>query len=331
MIGALSTLMMTPETSASDRACCAPQSSKTRDMADGPVRVAARSSEDHGLIALTGGSFLMGAADGPHPQDGEGPVRRVTLDGFSIASLTITNAQFQRFFEDTGYRTVAEQVGTSFVFELLLPMNCEDVPRAKTAPWWCEVSGACWHHPEGPFGESVRARPDHPVVHISLADAHAYCEWSGMILPTEAQWEYASRGGLEAQPFPWGDSLEPEGVHRSNVWQGQFPKSNTAEDGFVGTAPSKCYAPNGFGLFGMTGNIWEWTADRFTTLHSPRPQANPSGPLNGDFNVAKGGSYLCHSSYCQRYRTSSRQALDPFTTAGNLGFRVARNEGIGGL
>ena len=274
------------------------------------------------MVTLPGGTFLMGAEDGPHPQDGEGPVRQVTVDAFAIAPLTVTNAQYQDFVDATGYRTVAEQAGTSFVFDMLLPKNAKEPKRATTAPWWCEVPGACWHHPEGPAGDDLSHRHDHPVVHICLADAMAYCHWSGTTLPTEAQWEYAARGGREGKAFPWGDTLAPGGRHQSNVWQGQFPHSNTAEDGFIGTAPAQSFAPNDFGLYTMTGNVWEWTADRFTALHSPRPQTNPRGPLNGDRAVAKGGSYLCHASYCHRYRTSSRQALDPFTTAGNLGFRV---------
>lgn len=269
----------------------------------------------------------MGATDAPHPQDGEGPVRLVTLDAFSIAPLTVTNAQFLRFVKETGYETIAERSGTSFVFEMFARGEEEGKVHALQAPWWSEVSGACWHLPEGPESDVLCARMDHPVVHIALPDALAYCNWAAVRLPTEAQWEYAARGGLDTQPFPWGGELELDGTHHSNVWQGAFPDVNTAEDGFIGTAPAQCYAPNGYGLYAMTGNVWEWTTDRFTALHSPRPQINPRGPLNGSRIVAKGGSYLCHASYCQRYRTSSRQALDPLTTAGNLGFRVAKSDG----
>ena len=264
----------------------------------------------------------MGANDGPHPEDGEGPSRSVTLDAFSIAPLTVTNAQFQEFVRQTMYKTVAEEHGTSFVFNMLLPDGAVKNISAIQASWWIEVSNACWNLPEGPQGDGVKHRSNHPVVHIALRDAIAYSDWAGVGLPSEAQWEYAARGGLEGKPFPWGDTLEADAQHQSNVWQGTFPHTNTADDGFVGTAPSKCYAPNGFDLYTMTGNVWEWTLDRFTALHSPRPQINPKGPLNGNRAVAKGGSYLCHASYCHRYRTSSRQALDPFTTAGNLGFRV---------
>ena len=167
---------------------------------------------------------------------------------------------------------------------------------------------------------------DHPVTHISFEDALAYCAWSGCRLPTEAEWEFAARGGLDAQPYPWGAELKPFGQHRANIWQGDFPDHNTCEDGHLGTAPVTTYQPNEFGFYNMTGNVWEWTMDRFTNLHSPRTVRNPVGPLNGKARVGKGGSYLCHASYCYRYRTSSRQALLPDTVAGNIGFRVAASK-----
>ena len=317
----------TAMTTAEAKPCCAPQPVRVCGVDTRSPAPIARTPPDHGLITLDAGTFTMGAADGPHPEDGEGPARQVTLDTFSIAPLTVTNAHFQRFVDDTGYETVAERAGNSFVFDLLLPDGTIDKTPTLQTPWWIEVAGACWHRPEGPQGETIETRLEHPVVHIALPDALAYCTWASVRLPTEAQWECAARGGLDARPFPWGAELEPDGQHRSNVWQGTFPHMNTASDGFVGTAPANSYAPNAFGLYAMTGNVWEWTADRFTVLHSPRPQANPRGPLNGKRAVAKGGSYLCHASYCHRYRTSSRQALDPLTTAGNLGFRVIGPKG----
>jgi hypothetical protein len=180
------------------------------------------------------------------------------------------------------------------------------------------------------FGEVTTAgllAGDLIVTHIARQDALAFCQWSGARLPTEAEWEYASRGGLAHQPFPWGIELEPDGVHRCNVWQGNFPTYNSLADGYDSTAPVTAYKPNGLGFYNMTGNVWEWMADRFTTLHPPRHTCNPKGPLNGSAFVAKGGSYLCHASYCARYRTSSRQSLSADTTTGNLGFRVALTEG----
>lgn len=300
-----------------------PQLSGPKNENAKPSLPPATDPPDHELIALDAGTFTMGSDDSPHPHDGEGPSRQITLDSFAIAPLTVTNAQFRQFVHETGYLTIAEKTGYSFVFEMLLSKGVAEKTPTRQAPWWCKVEGANWHQPEGPSGHTISKRLDHPAVHIALPDALAYCHWSETRLPTEAQWEFAARGGLEAQPFPWGSALEQNGKHHSNVWQGRFPDENTAQDGFIGTAPARCYAPNGYGLFAMTGNVWEWTADRFTTLHSPRPQINPQGPLNGKRVVAKGGSYLCHASYCQRYRTSSRQALDPLTTAGNLGFRVS--------
>lgn len=274
------------------------------------------------MVALPGGWFRMGAEDGPHPEDGEGPARQVFVDPFSIAATAVTVDEFARFVAATGYRTLAERIGTSFVFHAFCDAEAR-FPAPAQAPWWRQVPGACWHMPDGPGGQR-RHKADHPVTHIAMEDAQAFCRWSGTRLPTEAEWEHAARGGLDGQPFPWGDTLEPEGEHRCNVWQGDFPDHDTAEDGFSGTAPAMSFPPNRWQLYNMTGNVWEWVADRFTTLHSPRPVRNPRGPLNGSHFVAKGGSYLCHVSYCARYRTSSRQGLLPNTSTGNLGFRVAR-------
>lgn len=263
----------------------------------------------------------MGAEDGPHPEDGEGPIRNVWLSPFSISATQVTNREYSAFVQATGYRTLAERAGWSFVFHLLLPAALRSAPRAAHAPWWHAIEGAHWSAPEGP-GSTANDRPDHPVVHVALEDALAFCRWSGTRLPTEAEWEYAARGGVESQPFPWGAELEPGGIHFANVWQGDFPNENTADDGYVGPAPVGSYPANGFGLYDTIGNVWEWTSDRFANVHSPRDVRNPTGPLNGGHFSAKGGSYLCHASYCARYRNSSRQALAPDTTTGNIGFRV---------
>jgi sulfatase modifying factor 1 len=306
-------------------ACCAPPI-YTGGHTPNQKITTATAAKPHDFIALAGGSFAMGAADGPHPQDGEGPVREATLDPFALAPLTVTNTAFEVFAQDTGYVTQAERTGASFVFDLMVPAGTAVKSMAHPATWWLEIEGANWRTPYGPKGIFADAQPNHPVVHINLFDALAYCEWAGTRLPSEAEWEYAARSGLTAKPFPWGDTLLEDGVWQCNIWQGQFPHENTAEDGHVGTAPAKCFEPNRFGLYAMTGNVWEWTADRFTTLHSPRPVRNPKGPLNGDLHVAKGGSYLCHASYCMRYRTSSRQGLDPRTATGHIGFRVAKKK-----
>lgn len=289
---------------------------------DSPVQDQLRASSAVNTVTIAGGWFDMGCADSVHPQDGEGPIRPVWVDQFQLAKTAVSNRDFQSFIDATHYQTEAEQVGSSFVFHLLLAESAH-FPLSDVAPWWRDVPGACWHSPEG-VGSSIDDRWDHPVVHVTRTDASHYCHWAGNRLPTEAEWEYAARAGLASQAYPWGTELLPDGEYRCNIWQGDFPSINTAEDGYVGTAPVTQYAANAFGLFNMTGNVWEWVADRFTNMHSARAARNPKGPLNGERFVAKGGSYLCHESYCLRYRTSSRQALKGNVSAGNLGFRVAK-------
>ena len=305
--------------------CCTPR--QNRSNAPGPVSGAepARAAVPTagGLVHLAGGEFLMGCVDPPYPADGEAPVREVGLSPFRLAAAPVTNADFGRFVQATGYRTDAERYGSSFVFVGLLPRGFPPTRAVAAAPWWREVEGACWRHPEGP-GSTVADRSDHPVVHVSWRDAAAYCSWSGTRLPYEAEWEYAARGGLEQQPFPWGSELTPGGIHRMNVWQGRFPDSNTAADGYLGTAPADAYPPNGFGLHTMTGNVWEWCADWFSTSSDHgAPRRNPRGPAAGTARVLRGGSYLCHSSYCLRYRTSARMGNTSDSSSGNVGFRVA--------
>ena len=189
------------------------------------------------------------------------------------------------------------------------------------APWWRQVEGASWRHPEGPQSE-LGDRDSHPVVHVSWNDAIAYCGWASLRLPSEAEWEYAARGGLEQRLFPWGDELEPDGSHRMNVWQGEFPARNTCADGFYGTCPVDAFAPNAFGLYNTTGNVWEWCADWFSRdFHTRDKRTNPRGPRRGTHRTARGGSYLCHASYCRRYRVAGRNALTPDSSSGNVGFR----------
>jgi formylglycine-generating enzyme required for sulfatase activity len=280
------------------------------------------------MVRLQGGVFLMGSADElAYPGDGEGPVRTVALDPFWIDSCAVSNAHFGCFADATGYVTEAEAVGFSFVFAGLLPDDFPPTRGVAAAPWWRQVEGASWRQPMG-RSSTHESCVDHPVVHLTWRDALAYCRWAGKRLPTEAEWEYAARGGLVQQPFPWGDELEPQGEHRMNVWQGTFPRHNTLADGYVGTSPVDAYPPNGYGLYGMTGNVWEWTGDWFTVDHfaPAQPLSNPGGPTSGTQKVARGGSYLCHASYCRRYRVSARNRLTPDSFAGNVGFRCARVE-----
>ena len=279
------------------------------------------------MVLVPGGAFLMGTEDSEgFPSDGEGPIREVRVDPFYIEVQAVTNARFSRFVKATRYKTEAEGFGWSYVFHLFVaPRAARSITQAVAeAPWWWPVRGACWRHPEGP-GSNVKGRMDHPVVHVSWNDAAAYSEWAGKRLPTEAEWELAARGGLEQKTYAWGDDLTPDGEHRCNIWQGDFPDRNTSEDGHAGTAPTGSFPPNGYGLYNMTGNVWEWQADWFSaTFHRDGPRDNPRGPQAGSARSLRGGSYLCHESYCNRYRVAARSANTPDSSTGNLGFRCVR-------
>jgi formylglycine-generating enzyme required for sulfatase activity len=278
------------------------------------------------LVALDGGSFLMGSEDRcACAEDGEGPARRVRLEPFYLSACCVSNDQFAAFVDATDYVTDAERTGWTLVFAGLLPPNFPPTAAVARAEWWRKVPGAYWRHPEG-WHSTIDGRSDHPVVHISWRDACAYCDWAGTRLPTEAEWEYAARGGLDNRHFPWGDAWRPNGEQRMNGWQGPFPVYNTLSDGYLATAPVTAYPPNRFGLFSMTGNVWEWTSDWFSvTAHRSRPYANPTGPVRGSRKVLRGGSYLCHASYCYRYRVSARNGKDPAYCSGDVGFRCARS------
>ena len=278
-------------------------------------------------VALPGGSFLMGTDyAGGFPADGEGPVRKVSLSPFAIDVFPVTNADFATFIQATGYRTEAEFFGWSFVFWAHIPPPRFDElveDTVASAPWWCKVPGATWDHPEGP-GSHVQDRLQHPVVHVSWNDASAYAAWARKALPTEAQWEYAARGGLEQKLYPWGDDLVPDGRHMCNIWQGDFPDQDLAEDGYAGTNPVDAFPPNGYGVSSITGNVWEWCADWFAAGSSQLVTNDPVGPPHGESKVMKGGSFLCHASYCNRYRVAARTANTPDSSASNIGFRCVR-------
>lgn len=265
------------------------------------------------LVSIPGGSFVMGESSQlANEGDGEEPVE-VGVELFALQATAVTNAEFAAFVAATGHVTIAEELGSSFVFGGLLP---DDFPPTRSmvgAEWWREVEGASWRAPEGP-GSTIDDRQDHPVVHVSLLDASAYADWRGVRLPTEVEWERAARAGTDTI-WPWGDELEPGGRHAMNVWQGSFPTANTAADGHVGTAPVRSYEPNPWGLWNMVGNVWEWTVDDFG-LRFP-------GAARSGRRVLKGGSYLCHASYCNRYRPAGRIGSPPDASAGNVGFRCA--------
>jgi formylglycine-generating enzyme len=284
-------------------------------------------TENGAMISLPGGRFLMGTdyAKG-FPLDGEGPVRSVRIDPFAMDTTPVTNEQFAKFIAETKYVTDAERFGWSFVFWAHILKShfrqlVEDTVAA--APWWCKVPGATWATPEGPDSD-VASRQDHPVVHVSHNDAVAYASWIGKVLPTEAEWEYAARGGLDQKLFPWGDELQLEGQHMCNVWQGKFPDEDTAEDGYTGTCPVYAFPANHFGLYSVIGNVWEWVADWFGTQHPKTEATNPKGPRYGSGRVMKGGSFLCHASYCNRYRIAARTQNTPDSSSSNIGFRCAR-------
>ena len=268
------------------------------------------------MVPLERATFLMGA-EGPEcvAADGEGPVREVEVAAFAIDPCAVSNRRFAGFADATGHVTDAERFGWSFVFGGLLPDEFPDTRGAIQAPWWRQVHGADWRRPEGPHS-TLDDRGEHPVVHVSWRDARAFCAWSGTRLPTEAEWEYAARGGLVQKRFPWGDEREPGGEHRMNVWQGTFPSDNTLADGFLGTCPVDAFPANGYGLHNTSGNVWEWCGDSWDEAGA---------------KVTRGGSYLCHDSYCNRYRVSARSSNTADTSTGNMGFRCARgqSQGIG--
>jgi formylglycine-generating enzyme len=291
---------------------------------------------------VPGGEFLMGD-ERFYPE--ERPVRRVAVDGFWMDEHQVTNAEFRRFVKATGHVTVAERpldpadypdadpgllVPGSLVFRRTRgPVDLRDYRN-----WWAYVPGACWRSPEGP-GSNLGGRDRHPVVHVAGEDAEAYAAWAGAALPTEAEWEFAARGGLEGAVFCWGDEFAPKGRMMANTWQGEFPWQNLETDGHAGTSPVGSFRPNGYGLYDMAGNVWEWTADYFTQRH-PGETANaccvPRNPrVDGDAaprpgerfprKVIKGGSHLCAPNYCLRYRPAARQGETVDTSTGHIGFR----------
>ena len=308
-----------------------------------------------GMRRIPAGSFMMGS-DRHYPE--EAPAHRVRVSAFEIDETTVTNRQFAAFVAAIGYVTVAERPLDPAAYpgaaaadlvpgSLVFRMTAGPVDTRDYRNWWHWTSGACWRHPDGP-GSSVKGRKDHPVVQVAFEDAEAYAAWAGKALPTEAEWEFAARGGLEGAEFAWGDELAPRGRHVANTWQGAFPWQNLLADGHAGTCPVKSFPPNGYGLYEVCGNVWEWTTDWFAAKHTPAEKGenpdkpgccvaeNPRGPgKEGSYDpaqpamtiprkVVKGGSFLCAPSYCRRYRPAARHAQMIDTGTSHIGFRCIR-------
>jgi formylglycine-generating enzyme len=283
---------------------------------------------------IEGGVFRMGSEDF-YPE--ERPVREIRVDGFWMDEHPVTAAEFRRFVRDTDYVTVAEHPPDGLDYpgadpDLLVPgslvfhKTSGPVPLGDVSNWWEYVPGASWRRPGGP-GTTINGRDQHPVVQVAYEDAQAYASWAGKELPTEAEWEYSARGGLDGAVFAWGDEHFPDGKAMANSWQGEFPWQNLKLDGDEGTSPVATFPPNGYGLYDMTGNVWEWTTDAFTPnggVQAERACCAPEHVLRGETyprKVIKGGSHLCAANYCLRYRPAARQSETTDTSTGHIGFR----------
>jgi len=321
---------------------------------------ATRADPPPGMVWIPGGEFMMGTDD-PKSVPNERPQHPVKVDGFWMDETTVTNAQFRKFVEATGYVTTAEKPvdweelkkqvppGTPKpADEVLRPGSLVFTPPGKPVDlrnmsgWWTWMNGADWKHPEGPKS-NIDGKDNYPVVQVSWDDAVAYAKWAGKRLSTEAEWEFAARGGLAGKRFAWGDEFEPGGKHMANTYSGQFPVKDTADDGFAGTSPVKSFPANGYGLYDMAGNVWQWTSDIYRpdtnakAAHDGSLLTNPTGPTE-PFDptrevprnlerVIKGGSFLCHASYCESYRPTARRGTPPDTGSGHVGFRCVRSGG----
>jgi formylglycine-generating enzyme required for sulfatase activity len=320
----------------------------------GKVAESQPAQREEGMVWIPGGEFVMGTDD-PESYEHERPAHRVKIDGFWMDATEVTNEQFRSFVKATGYITLAERTpewedmrkqlppGTAKPHDSVLVAGSlvfhapdEPVLLNDYSQWWKWLPGADWKHPEGP-GSDLEGRWNHPVVHIAYDDALAYCQWAGKRLPTEAEWEFASRGGREQERYGWGNELTPQGRYLANTFQGSFPSTNLQEDGFEKTSPVKSFPPNAYGLYDIIGNVWEWTSDwydvnYYKTLGASPVSENPQGPASAyDPNepyahkrVSKGGSYLCASNYCVNYRPSARQGTAFDSGMSNLGFRCVK-------
>ncbi|MNI29484.1 Serine/threonine-protein kinase pkn1 [compost metagenome] len=271
------------------------------------------------MVQIPAGEFVLGSDDEESSvEDGETVRRRVKLDAYYMDKYAVSNEQFARFINDTGYETDAQKYGWSFVFHLFVhDVDSKDIVGIpQDTPWWIGVQGASWKNPEG-RSSTISERLNHPVTHVSWNDAKAYAKWAGKRLPTEAEWEYAAASGVIDRKYPWGNELHQDERHHCNIWQGEFPHTNSEKDGYLGTAPVDSYEPNEYGLYNMSGNVWEWSEDTF----SYDPSESAQGFLDPTVKLIKGGSYLCHQSYCNRYRLSARTFNTSDSSTGHMGFR----------
>jgi len=303
--------------------CCTPSRTNPASalLPDANPTYAAQAHSARDVLDIPGGTALIGTDTPCLPTDGEGPLRKKKLSPFRMDATTVTNAQFQTFVAETGYVTDAERLGDSLVFKGLLPKGSPPSRAVAEAPWWRMIPGATWREITGP-GSVNQLKADHPVVHVSWNDATAFAAWSGGRLPSEAEWEHAARGGLGDVPFPWGDR-EPDDTEFQpcNIWQGRFPHEDLGLDGFIGTAPARSFAPNGYGLYNVVGNVWELTSEVFK-VRSLKKAAIATHAGKKGYKLSKGGSFLCHCSYCYRYRIAARNSTSPDTSTSHLGFRL---------
>ena len=273
-------------------------------------------------IKIDGGRAFLGTNHPQIPDDGESPLRRKNVHSFYIGETAVTNAQFAKFVRETGYITETEKFGWSFVFHSHVPPSIQHAETVVELPWWRRVEGANWYDILGPNSHHKHWHPEHPVVHVTWNDAMAFAKWAGGRLPTELEWEHAARGGLADSKYHWGDD-DPNDTDYfpCNIWQGEFPHTNTIKDNHERTAPAKSFEPNSYGLYHVLGNVWEWTADHYTIKSLKKSVKERLSQMQG-YKLSKGGSFLCHASYCYRYRIAARSGTSPDTSTPHQGFRL---------
>lgn len=305
-----------------DIGCCASNSDRGASKYSVSDYEPRRTSSDFPRVEIPGGTAFLGTNRPVIVEDAEGPLVRKRVSPFLIGETVVTNAQFAEFVKDTGHVTEAEHIGWSFVFWSQVADSVGPTQGVRSIEWWRRVDGANWRDINGPGTEDIAWHPDHPAVHVSWNDARAFAKWAGGRLPTELEWEHAARGGLEDSRYPWGDQ-EPDDGHffPCNIWQGRFPQHNLKCDGYETTAPAKSFEPNGYGLFNLVGNVWEWTAEPFKIRSQKKAARERQAAMKGH-KLAKGGSFLCHASYCWRYRIAARTGNSPDSTTTHTGFRM---------